>query len=295
MIHKRKYKKRARAILRSLFFMSMLAAVICFSLVFISLIERQRQNIDNEKLLKERKYYELQNERRIEKTIDNPTINDTEKPKDISSSLADELEKERKLVLEQEKEEEVKRNIREWYKTKQKEMPDLKGLIVLKWKEKKEEKKRETFLFSRENDHLYYMNHDRYEKYSRNGEAGILKTDEGFNTIVWDHNFIDGTRFSFMQDIPDDKELLDSLEVSLELADGTRKDYEVVSARYETGSAFFKTSFSSEEKLKEYFKEHLQIDYKEDIKEILTIFTCHSVDGSVKSVVYCIPKIDKER
>lgn len=183
--------------------------------------------------------------------------------------------------------------IRDWYKQQhEKGLIDLSGLLKVTFNEEDKSTTIETPLFMNKEDHLFYMNHDRYKRYSRDGEAGMLRDNRKRNICVWDHNFYNGERFARLASLADDPAASDQISIHLELEDGSQKDYEVISVQKRTDEGFFKISFENESDYKSWLLAQLGDEILErfDPKSVLTIHTCYSMDGRIKTVLFCVPK-----
>lgn len=142
----------------------------------------------------------------------------------------------------------------------------------------------ETPLFMKEDDYWFYTEHNRFGEKTVEGEAGILKGNR--NIIVWDHAFIDGTRFRKLANWPDNHEQDKPLQAWLEQPDGDIKLFELVEALYKTDGGFFQWDFPSLEHWHEYLAD--VVEWTEPVKpeNLLTVYTCHTLDASIKSVLW---------
>lgn len=141
----------------------------------------------------------------------------------------------------------------------------------------------ETPLFAKENDYWYYTAHNRFGERTAEGEAGILEGNR--NTIIWDHSFIDGTRFQKLANWPDSNS---PLEVWLEFSDGDLKHYQLAESRYLTGDEFFQWDFASEGHWHNYLEHVVGLPHSTKPENLLTIYTCHTHDAIIKSVLWFV-------
>lgn len=174
----------------------------------------------------------------------------------------------------------MKERRRLWYVEQQEkpEFRDLAGWISIP------DLKIESPLFSKEDDYWFYSEHNRYGEKSSEGEAGIVAGNR--NIIVWDHAFIDGTRFHQLADWPDNNYSEKPLHVWLERSDGSLKKYEYVKSRYLSDPDFFQWDFPTSEQWHTYLDNVVKWSRLDLPEKLLTIYTCHTHDASVKSVLW---------
>lgn len=141
----------------------------------------------------------------------------------------------------------------------------------------------ETPLFTKEDDYWYYTEHNRLGEKDAEGEAGILQGDR--NIIVWDHSFLDGTRFHKLANWPDTNR---PLRATLEFANGDIKHYQLAESSYLSGDEFFQWEFASTEHWHEYLTHVVGWSRSVKPENLLTVYTCHTHDAAIKSVLWFI-------